>query len=550
MSDHEDLSQQESYEAPSESDVESPEPGKLDLSTIKPVDIPATGERIQEILRILVNFKTMNEGRSRKSYLDELLNCCCTYYGYNEFLADKILELFSAPEAIQFMEAQEQQRPLTLRTNTLRAHRRELAQALINRGVNLDPLGEWTKVGLVVYNSDIPIGATPEYLGGWYMQQSASSFTAVMALAPQENETILDLCCAPGGKTAYISALMKNTGVVIANDVNKERLKAHVANMHRMGVKNCITTNIDGRVFPKHKTDFNRVLLDAPCTGTGVISHDPSVKVKRSERDLQVCSHLQKELILSAIDCLEPAAAGKTGGYLVYSTCSVLVEENEAVVDYALRHRNVKIVETGLTFGTEGRTKHLQHRFHPSLSMSRRFYPHSHNMDGFFVCKLKKLGNMEGEKTEVIRKEKRQRSAEDEDASEDESSEDLAVHVVRNLADRKREGEKAKKEKKRKRAEEKMKQKAKKRSREDDQIFEQVEDQTAIEAQARREMKKVVKKEKARIEKKRESEPKPAPVINQFFAEDPKGDEERSEPEQKRTKKEKKDKKAKHRKQD
>lgn len=94
--------------------------------------------------------------------------------------------------------------------------------------------------------------------------------------------------------------------------------------------------------------NYDRVLLDAPCSGTGVISKDPSAKVSKDSKDVARCSHLQKELILAAIDC------AAEGGYIVYSTCSVLVQENEWVVDYALKKRNVKVVDTGLEFGCEG----------------------------------------------------------------------------------------------------------------------------------------------------------------------------------------------------
>ena len=184
-------------------------------------------------------------------------------------------------QAIEFFEANEVPRPVTIRTNTLRTRRRDLAQALINRGVNLEPIGKWTNVGLQVFESSVPIGATPEYLAGHYMLQAASSFLPVIALSPQPGERVLDMASAPGGKTTHMAALMQNTGVVFANDANKARTKSLTANVHRLGCKNVVVCSYDGREFPKVIGGFDRVLLDAPCSGTGVISKDASVKTNK-----------------------------------------------------------------------------------------------------------------------------------------------------------------------------------------------------------------------------------------------------------------------------
>lgn len=355
-------------------------------------NLQEVNQRIKDIVAVLTDFNKLKEdGRSRCEYTELLMKDLCTYYSYNEFFMEVLMQIFPVGELIEFLEASEVQRPMTLRTNSLKTRRRDLAQALINRGVNLDPVGKWSKVGLVVYSATVPIGATPEYLAGHYILQGASSFLPVMALAPQENERILDMCAAPGGKASHVAAIMKNTGALFANDANRERTKAIVGNFHRLGVVNAVVCNYDGREFPSVMKGFDRVLLDAPCTGTGVIAKDPSVKTTKDQQDIQRCFNLQRQLLLAAIDCCN--AKSSTGGYVVYSTCSILPEENEWVVNYVLKRRNVKLVPAGLDFGTEGFVKYRQHRFHPSLKLTRRFYPHTHNMDGFFVAKLKKFSN-------------------------------------------------------------------------------------------------------------------------------------------------------------
>ena len=359
-------------------------------------DLQLLRSRITDAVRVLDDFsKLAEEGRSRAEYTAQLLKDICLYYGYSPYLADKLFNLFSPREAFAFFEANESARPVVLRANTLRTHRRELAQSLISRGVTLEPVGKWSKVGLQVFESQVPLGATPEYLAGHYILQAASSFLPVMALAPQEHERILDMAAAPGGKTTYIAALMKNTGCIFANDSNKSRAKGLIGNIHRLGVKNTIVCNYDAKEFPRVIGGFDRALLDAPCSGTGVIAKDPSVKTNKTEKDFMQLPHLQKQLLLCAIDSVDHTS--KTGGYIVYSTCSVTVEENEQVVQYALAKRpNIKLVQTGLTFGVDGFVSYMGKQFDPKMKMTKRYYPHAYNVDGFFVSKFKKVAPSPG----------------------------------------------------------------------------------------------------------------------------------------------------------
>jgi len=194
-----------------------------------------------------------------------------------------------------FFEANEAPPPVTIRVNTLKTKRRDLAQALMTRGVNLEPVGPWAKAGFKVMESPVPIGATPEYLAGHYMLQSAASFVPVIALSPLGGERVLDMAAAPGGKTTHIAQCMGNTGVLIANDMKKERLPSLIANLARMGVTNSIVSCCDGRTLPLKlgKASLDRVLLDAPCSGLGVIARDPAARTAKGMEDVLKMAQLQ-----------------------------------------------------------------------------------------------------------------------------------------------------------------------------------------------------------------------------------------------------------------
>ena len=200
------LMRTEKFTLPSGQEIEKEASSAPDLQIIQ--------GRITEVVQVLQNFKEKRqEGVDRKTYINRLKKDLCTYYNYNDFMVEKFLQVFPITEIVEVLEANEVQRPVTIRTNTLKTRRKDLAQSLINRGVNLDPVGKWSKVGLVVYSAQVPLGATPEYLAGHYILQGASSLLPVMSLAPQPGERVLDMASAPGGKTTHIAAIMNNTGM-------------------------------------------------------------------------------------------------------------------------------------------------------------------------------------------------------------------------------------------------------------------------------------------------------------------------------------------------
>ena len=320
-----------------------PTAAELEEERAQPPNLQAVKRRIGDLVHLLTDFRSRRDPlRARADYVECLAADLASFYGYNRELADLFLQIFSPAEALEFFEANESPRPVVIRVNTLKTKRRDLMQALMNRGVNLEPVGSWTKVGLKVFESPVPIGATPEYLAGLYMLQSAASLWPVMALAPQPGERVLDMASAPGGKTSHIAQLMGHGGVLVANDLKKDRIASLQANLTRLGVSNAVICCMDGRKLPAAMRGFDRVLLDAPCTGLGVLARDPAARATKTREDVLKMAQLQKQLILAAIDCADAGSA--TGGFVVYSTCSVAVEENEAVVNYALQKRHVKLV--------------------------------------------------------------------------------------------------------------------------------------------------------------------------------------------------------------
>jgi ribosomal RNA methyltransferase Nop2 len=219
------------------------------------VDFDSVRDRASAIILTLQDLKRLGAaGLSRSDYLGRLYEDLCLLFQYNRWLMEKLCSLVKTSEILDFIEANERPRPVVLRTNSLRTRRKELKRVLNERGVRLGEVGSWTKAGLIVFESQVPLGSTPEYLAGHYMLQSPSSFLPVMGLNPQREMRILDMCAAPGGKTTHIAQLMRNTRVDESDG----------SFQHNCGV-------FDGRTFSQVMGGFDRVLLDG-CDWEGFVS--------------------------------------------------------------------------------------------------------------------------------------------------------------------------------------------------------------------------------------------------------------------------------------
>ncbi len=276
-------------------------------------------------------------------------------------------------------------RPLgtAVRVNTIKASPERAMATLEEAGLEYEQAA-WHPTVLEV-ETDSPGGTWASYHGFTHGQEVVSSVPAVV-LDPQPGERVWDSCGAPGGKATQIAALMDDRGTVVANDSNLGRLSALRFNAERLGVTSMVVTNQDARNYslkPLAFEEFDRSLVDAPCSCEGTIRKNPDALEEWSLEHVDSVSGIQKGILRRAIQ------ATREGGTVVYSTCTFAPEENEAVVDYALREEECRVVPFDLDLEYRaGVTEWEGEEFDPSLEETMRIYPHHNDTGGFFVAKL------------------------------------------------------------------------------------------------------------------------------------------------------------------
>ncbi|MEK6963433.1 MAG: RsmB/NOP family class I SAM-dependent RNA methyltransferase [Nanoarchaeota archaeon] len=267
----------------------------------------------------------------------------------------------------------------SLRVNTLKIQEEEIVKRLKKEGVKLEkiPFLEWG----YWYEAEFSMGATPEYLIGYYYLQEAASQLPVKVLNPKPGETVLDMAAAPGSKTTQIGQYMKNKGVIMALDENVHRLVSVRNNLERCGVTNSIIYKKDARFIPDFKMKFDKILLDAPCSGNFITDKDWFGK--KTIDGIKERARLQKELLKAAVKVL------KKDGVLVYSTCTLEPEENEMNIDWLLKkYPELKLEKVELEIGDPGLTEVFGEKLNPELSKCRRLWPHKTQTEGFFIAKI------------------------------------------------------------------------------------------------------------------------------------------------------------------
>lgn len=226
--------------------------------------------------------------------------------------------------------------PLTLRANGLRTTRDELLAALDQAGVGCHP---GTGPDAIVLDESVRIEELPGFVEGWFVVQDETAQAASPLLAPRAGETVLDLCAAPGTKTTHLAALMENTGRIVATDVSRERLSLVQENALRLGVDiiDPMPIHLDGSDVPPGP--YNAVLIDVPCSNTGVLNKRPEARWRIGPQDVDELTVVQRRLLETAAERLRP------GGRIVYSTCSIEPEENQRLVaNFTADHAEFAVV--------------------------------------------------------------------------------------------------------------------------------------------------------------------------------------------------------------
>lgn len=301
-----------------------------------------------------------------------------------EFI-EEIYKNFSPRIADKILIGMAEKRLTTLRVNTIKFNMGDLLKILQEENIEYENV-EWYNDALIIKNVDEKkIQNLDIYTNGYIYLQSLSSMIPPIILNPKKGEKILDLTAAPGSKTTQMAAMMENDGYILANELDKIRCERLKYNVNMQGAEIVEVINMPGEnVGEKYSNEFDKGLLDVPCSGEGrfLVSDEKTYK-NWSTKQVQDLVEIQKQLFESAVKAL------KVGGEMVYSTCTLNLKENEEIVNYAIKNLNVKVGE--INIGIKDKAKGISKGYDSSLKNTIRVLPNKYQ-EGFFVAKLIKEG--------------------------------------------------------------------------------------------------------------------------------------------------------------
>lgn len=334
---------------------------------------------VNAVLRSLASKKDRLKGPET---IDDGLKRIAVTHSHPRWLVKEWAERLGKESTAELCSANNQRPPLTLRVNTMRTGRGAFLRLLEAEGIKAEP-GRWSPLAVVILKH-MPVPDIPGYDEGLFAVQDEASQLVPLVLAPRPHETILDTCAAPGTKSLEIMQLMGGKGRVIAVDVHAGRLKRMAKETQRLGLKNVtrVVSDATGEIeFPERLKGavFDRILVDAPCTGLGTIRRNPEIKWKRKKGHIKARANLQRAILENTAKMLKP------GGVLVYSTCTFTTEENEWAIAPLLHSDNFILEDPGKA-GPQIKSSLASLVENKML----RTWPHLTGTDGFTIFKLKK----------------------------------------------------------------------------------------------------------------------------------------------------------------
>lgn len=306
---------------------------------------------------------------------------------YPDWLVQRLSDAYGRDRTEAMLTSCNEPAPLSVRANVMRTSREQVMSRLQQ---DFDVTGLPSPVS--PYGVRIPRGLDVSdwdaWLDGEVTVQDEGAMLIAPLLQPTAGARMLDMCAAPGGKTTHIAELQGDTGEVVACDVHQHKLTLIQDTAMRLQLRSIVVDAIDGRTLPQRHgwlNHFDAVLVDAPCSGFGVLRHRPDVRWQRSQRDVQELVKLQVELLSAAIDVVRP------GGVVVYSTCTLLPEENEGVVERVLAERSQELVCDDLQRDLPDEVAERVVR--DTCLRDGLLTPEQFGTDGFYMARLRKKEN-------------------------------------------------------------------------------------------------------------------------------------------------------------
>jgi 16S rRNA (cytosine967-C5)-methyltransferase len=298
-------------------------------------------------------------------------------YSHPEWMVKRFTELFGDEFTESLLDADNGIPEFTVRVNSLKTTPEELVEKLASEGVEAVP-GRYGGDALILKNPS-SIARLEAFRNGLFQVQDESSMLAARVLDPKPGEFVIDACSAPGGKATHIAQLMENRGTVLARDVFEHKVRLVADAALRLGIKIISTEVYDASIpDPEHAGQADRVLLDAPCTGLGIMRRKPDIRWSRDIEDGKAITGLQFRLINAAASCLKP------GGVMVYSTCTILPEENGELVLRFLTENAEYFLDDVAPYVPAELAGHAKD------GGMLQLYPNRDGVDGFFIARLKK----------------------------------------------------------------------------------------------------------------------------------------------------------------